>query len=250
MKTNEQTIGAKMQQRQNEARAKIQSELWKDTPDTDKIVSLALAGGLPPVEVDQIAASIETAKAQLEDLSGLDLIALKTESERAGAARDKASVTLEKAQSAYDTAEATAGDAGAAFDSAFQKFRAAAGAATAGSLPTDRLPEIVQKIMDYDAAVDHAQQFHSEMAQDRIEKRKLEGQVSALSEASANAKDLKKAGVTAMGLNGKDAGPGVAKRLRDSKAALKAVVAKIGNHPTEQAKRDRAVEAAKTNIWM
>lgn len=149
MKDAKQTLSERMAARQSEARAKIKAALWQDEPDGDAVAAVALAGGIPPAEVDKLAVEIETAKATLQGaveaekvLPGLraKLATAKTEAEAATAA-------LKAADAADDLARVALGEAEQAVTTATRERDAAALLLRSGTLPRELAPAFVREAM-------------------------------------------------------------------------------------------------------
>ena len=155
MKTEKKmTLSERMAARQSEARAKIKDALWEDNPDADAVAAVALAGAIPPAEVDKMAAEIESAKATLQKAVEADkeLPELREKLTAAKAEAEKAEAALAAADAADDAARCELGEAGEAVDRATRERDAAALLLRDGALPPALAPAFAREKAEKDEA--------------------------------------------------------------------------------------------------
>jgi len=243
-------IKERIEQRQSEARAAVTAEAWQDEPDEQRIVDAALRGGLSADDADGIVEGVQAAKATLKELNGIDLAGLKSARDDATKAQDAAAKKYADAQAAFEQASEQAADAGQAYDDGLQRYRAAAIQARNGTIPADRVPDAVKRIVAYDMAVDAQQRGEGQVRQLRIDRQRLKSDLATL-ETRATAMERDKKAFPQHRIVGGNLVPsdtGVAAQVKALKKQLKAVEKKLTAAPAEQAELVAAVESARQAI--
>ncbi len=140
------TISELMEKKAQAAREKVRELMWTGA-EADAVAETAIAGGLPPAEVDTIEAEVAEGKAAIERLRAFDMPALKTAADKSRTARTKADKQLRQAEEALDAAAAEEQEASGKLTEARRAFEETATQVSSGKLPATGLPKLVETIL-------------------------------------------------------------------------------------------------------